>query len=89
MTTRRVHAGQNAFNVGDTHHTVSLRTLIKMIRNYSGFLQGKLMLLNLNIPVPTRIEELYILKLLNTQVRPCSTDPRYSYNTKHKKWEWF
>jgi len=75
-------------NVAATSVTITLYHLAWMTKRMPNTC-GQLFLLNTYLSAPSRIEELYVLGIMNASSNEVRCDPRFSYNQSNNKWEWF
>lgn len=68
--------------------TITLYHLVWMIKRMPNDC-SKVFLLNQYMSAPSRVEELYILSVLNANVSNCESQLRYSYNQSNNLWEHF
>jgi len=68
--------------------TITLYHLVWMIKRMPNTC-GQLFLLNQYVSAPSRVEELYILGVVNVSSTECRAEARYSYNQSSNLWEYF
>jgi len=68
--------------------TITLYHLVWMIKRMPNSC-GKIFLLNQYVSAPSRVEELYILSVLNADKSNCENEQRFSYNQSNNLWEIF
>jgi hypothetical protein len=73
--------------VGNTPVTISLYHLIWMTKKMPNNCT-KLSLLNNYLKSPSRVEELYVLGILNTSTE-CRAEARFNYSAKACEWQWY
>lgn len=73
--------------VGSMDVTISLYHLTHMVKHMPNTCT-KIFLLNRYLKSPSRIEELYVLGVLNTSIE-CRAEARFSYSAKSCEWQWY
>ena len=68
--------------------TITLYHLVWMLKRMPNTC-SQVVLLNQYVSAPSRVEELYILGVINQQSSCTEAECRFSYNQSNNLWEWF